>query len=200
MRICRSFTAPTARSFPNATARSASVELYRDQGYLPEALRNYLARLGWAHGDDELFSTAQAIEWFTLEAINKAPSRLDFAKLDHVNGHYIRLRTIDSLTELTLDMMRRVKGWSVPAGIADKLHALMPAMRERAKTIAELADGAWFLIAPTPLELDAKAAAQLSGGNARPPRPGAGRPQGGGGFGRRRGSKPSCGRLPSARG
>jgi glutamyl-tRNA synthetase len=142
---------------------AVSVEVYRDLGYLPEALRNYLARLGWAHGDDELFSTEQAIEWFTLEAINKAPSRLDFAKLDHVNGHYIRARTIDGLTDLTLDMMTRVKGWTVPPAAREKLHALMPAMRERAKTVVELADSAWFLIAPTPLELDAKASAQLGG-------------------------------------
>ncbi len=165
---------------------AVSVEIYRDLGYLPEALRNYLARLGWAHGDDELFTTAQAIEWFTLEAINKAPSRLDFAKLDHVNGHYIRIRTIDSLTELTLDMMTRVKGWTVPPQAAERLHTLMPAMRERAKTIAELAESAWFLIAPTPLELDAKAAAQLSGETPAPPRPDLNGPQGGAGVDRHR--------------
>ena len=140
---------------------AVSADAYRDMGYLPEAMRNYLARLGWSHGDDELFTTEQAIEWFTLDAINQAPARLDFAKLDHVNGHYIRARSIESLTDLSLDMMVRVKGWSVPEPARTKLLALMPAMRERAKTLAELADSAAFLIAPTPLQLDAKAAAQL---------------------------------------
>jgi glutamyl-tRNA synthetase len=177
------------------------VEAYRDLGYLPEALRNYLARLGWAHGDAELFTTEQAISWFTLEAINKAPARLDWAKLDHVNGHYIRARLTgisatgaagtlspevsvpltgvaatgsvgdltagSSLVDLTLDMMTRVKGWEISADVRGRLTALMPAMRERAKTIAELAESAWFLIAPTPLELDAKAAAQLEGDKRR---------------------------------
>jgi glutamyl-tRNA synthetase len=146
---------------------AVGVEAYRDLGYLPEALRNYLARLGWAHGDDELFTTEQAIAWFTLEAINKAPARLDWAKLDHVNGHYIRTRSMSSLVELTLDLITRVKGWEISADVRGRLTALMPAMRERAKTIAELAESAWFLIAPTPLELDAKAAAQLEGDKRR---------------------------------
>ena len=66
------------------------VEAYRDMGYLPEALRNYLLRLGWSHGDDEIISTEQAIEWFDLDAIGRAPARFDFAKLDNLNGHYIR--------------------------------------------------------------------------------------------------------------
>jgi glutamyl-tRNA synthetase len=143
---------------------AAEVEAYRDLGYLPEALRNYLARLGWAHGDDELFTTEQAIEWFTLEAINKAPARLDWAKLDHVNGNYIRLRSMSSLVELTLDMMVRLKQWTIPDGTVARLTALMPAMRDRAKTVAELADNAWVLVAPMPLEMDAKATAQLEGG------------------------------------
>ena len=66
------------------------IEAYRAMGYLPAGLRNYLVRLGWSHGDDEIFSTAQMIEWFDIDDINKAPGRLDFAKLDDVNGHYIR--------------------------------------------------------------------------------------------------------------
>ncbi len=73
---------------------------YAAMGYLPEAMRNYLARLGWGHGDDEIFSDAQAIEWFTLEHIGKAPARLDFAKLNHVNAHYLRLRDAESLVGL----------------------------------------------------------------------------------------------------
>lgn len=141
---------------------AVGAEAYRDLGYLPEALRNYLARLGWAHGDDELFTTEQAIEWFTLEAINKSPARLDWAKLDHVNAHYIRQRSIPSLVDLTIDMMRRVKGWNVPPDLAPRLARLMPAMIERAKTVAELAENAWFLVAPAPIALEPKAAAQLT--------------------------------------
>ena len=66
------------------------VEAYRQLGYLPEALRNYLARLGWSHGDEELFSTEQMVEWFSLEALNKGAARFDFVKLENINGHYIR--------------------------------------------------------------------------------------------------------------
>ena len=67
-----------------------AVEAYRDMGYLPETMRNYLLRLGWSHGDDEIISTEQAIEWFNLESIGKSPARMDFKKLDNLNGHYIR--------------------------------------------------------------------------------------------------------------
>ena len=66
------------------------VEAYRDMGYLPEAMRNYLLRLGWGHGDDEIIATEQAIEWFDLDAVGRSPSRFDFAKLDNLNGHYLR--------------------------------------------------------------------------------------------------------------
>jgi glutamyl-tRNA synthetase len=133
------------------------VGVYRDMGYLPEAMRNYLARLGWGHGDDEIFSTEQAIEWFTLEAINRAPARIDFAKLNNLNGHYIRARDNASLAALTIDMLTRVQGKTLPDGFAEKLKQAMPAMKERAKTIAELADASSFLMAKRPLALDDKA-------------------------------------------
>jgi len=134
------------------------VGAYRDMGYLPETMRNYLVRLGWAHGNDEIFSTEQAIEWFTLEAINKAPGRLDMAKLNNLNGHYIRARDDASLADLTIDMLARVRGQSVPPNLRDALIATMPAMKERAKTIAELADACEFLLARRPIALDEKAA------------------------------------------
>ncbi|MFZ1990579.1 MAG: glutamate--tRNA ligase [Alphaproteobacteria bacterium] len=146
---------------------AVGVEVYRDMGYLPEALRNYLARLGWAHGDDEIFSTAQAIEWFTLEAINKAPARLDFAKLDFVNGTYIRQRDDASLADLTIDMLTRVKHRVVPANMREVLIKTMPSMKERAKTIAELADACEFLLAQRPLKLDEKAAKLVDAPSAR---------------------------------
>ena len=142
------------------------VGAYRDMGYLPEAMRNYLARLGWGHGNDEIFSTEQAIEWFTLEAINKAPSRLDLAKLDSVNGHYIRARDDTSLTALVIDMLTRVQHRSLPPGFEARLLQAMPSMKERAKTIAELANGANFLLVERPIRLDDKAS-KLMAADAR---------------------------------
>src|SRR5262249_27190876 len=76
------------------------VEAYRAMGYLPEALRNYLLRLGWSHGDDEIIPTKQAIEWFNLDGIGKSPSRFDFTKLENLNGHYIREAEDATLVEL----------------------------------------------------------------------------------------------------
>ncbi|HXZ67725.1 MAG TPA: glutamate--tRNA ligase, partial [Alphaproteobacteria bacterium] len=146
---------------------AVGVEIYRDMGYLPEALRNYLARLGWAHGDDEIFSTQQAIEWFTLEAINKAPARLDFDKLNFVNGYYIRQCDDASLADLAIDMLTRVRSRSVPPNMREVLIKTMPAMKERAKTIAELADACEFLLVQRPLKLDDKAAKLIDAPGAR---------------------------------
>ena len=137
-------------------------------GYLPAGLRNYLVRLGWSHGDDEIFSTEQAIEWFDIDDINKAPGRLDFAKLADVNGHYIRQAerrraparasrtccpTLDDGAEHRRRGSRRV-GW-------DRLAAALPTLKERAKTLLDLIDGAAYLIAERPLALDDKAAKLL---------------------------------------
>ena len=72
-------------------AGALALGAYRDMGFLPEALRNYLLRLGWGHGDDEIISTEQAIEWFSLEAVGRAPARFDFAKLENLNGQHIRV-------------------------------------------------------------------------------------------------------------
>ena len=129
------------------------VEAYRAMGYLPAGLRNYLARLGWSHGDDEIFSTEQMIEWFDIDDINKAPGRLDFAKLADVNGHYIRQASDDGAAA-------RASGSSCPRPRAapqlaarieavgwDKLAAALPSLKERAKTLKELVDGAGYLLA-----------------------------------------------------
>ena len=111
------------------------VEAYRDMGFLPETMRNYLLRLGWAHGDDEIISTQQAIEWFNTDGMGKSPSRLDFAKLENLNGHYIReaenLRLLELLTPFTgpLDAQQRTR---VEKG--------MNGLKQRAKTIKQLAE------------------------------------------------------------
>jgi glutamyl-tRNA synthetase len=131
------------------------VEAYRDMGYLPETMRNYLVRLGWAHGDEEIFSTEQAVQWFDLSAVGKSPARLDLAKLDHMNGHYIRHVDLDRLCDLVQPFL----AGPVPR---DQLVQAMPGLRERAKTLIELADGARFLSDARPLTLEPKAAQLLT--------------------------------------
>ncbi|MEQ8268212.1 MAG: glutamate--tRNA ligase [Parvibaculum sp.] len=132
-------------------------EAYRDFGYLPEAMRNYLVRLGWSHGDDEIFSTEQAIEWFNLESIGRSPARFDFAKLENLNGHYIREMDDTRLADDTIALMTHLEGWATDEGFRQKLIALMPGLKERAKTLVELGKSASFLLARRPLTCDDKA-------------------------------------------
>ncbi len=143
-----------------------AVEAYRAMGYLPAGLRNYLARLGWSHGDDEIFSTAQMIEWFDVGDINKAPGRLDFAKLADVNSHYIRQSSDAELLARIRAFLPDAEGGSALAARFekagwDRLAAALPSLKERAKTLQELVDGAAYLIAKRPLTLDDKAAKLL---------------------------------------
>ena len=129
---------------------------YKDLGYLPEAMRNYLLRLGWSHGDDETISTAQAIEWFNLESIGRSPARVDFKKLDNLNGHYMRQSPDEGLADATIPLLL-ARGHAVDSDTRAKLIAAMPGLKERAKTLVELAEGAYFLVAKRPLALDDKA-------------------------------------------
>ncbi|MDB5407543.1 MAG: glutamate--tRNA ligase [Rhodospirillales bacterium] len=133
------------------------VEAYRDMGYLPEALRNYLLRLGWGHGDDEIISTEQAVAWFDIGAVGRAPARFDFTKLDSVNGHYIRQTDDARLAELVAPRLEQAIGRPLDAAAHNRLIAGMAGLKTRAKTLAELADGARFYVAPRPLALDEKA-------------------------------------------
>jgi glutamyl-tRNA synthetase len=139
-----------------------AVHEYAEMGYLPEAMRNYLARLGWAHGDDELFSDAQAIEWFDLAGIGKAPARLDFDKLAHVNSHWLRLADDERLAKLTLDV-HLARGRSLVEADEAKLQRAMPFVKDRAKTVLDLADQTEFVLKARPLALDEKGRALLSG-------------------------------------
>ena len=134
------------------------VEAYRDMGYLPEALRNYLLRLGWGHGDDEIISTEQAIEWFDLDGVGRAPSRFDFAKLDNLNGHYLR-QTDDARLAGEVAVRLGVAG---DAAIEQRLAAGMPGLKARAKTLKELAENARFYTLKRPLVPDDKARALLT--------------------------------------
>src|ERR1700678_2593882 len=96
---------PTAASSPSGTHGALAVDAYRALGYLPAALRNYLARLGWSHGDREFFSTEELIDAFDLPAIGRSPSRFDFAKLENVNGHYMRAASDDELFQALIDAL-----------------------------------------------------------------------------------------------
>ena len=143
------------------------VEAYRAMGYLPAALRNYLARLGWSHGDDEIFSTEQLVEWFTLDGINKSPARFDFVKLENLNGHYIRHMGDDDLLSEFINFLTHVEGGSelrarIDAAMKAKLLKAMPGLKERAKTLVELKTAVGFLFSQRPLPIDDKAKALLN--------------------------------------
>ncbi|MFO0388388.1 MAG: glutamate--tRNA ligase [Alphaproteobacteria bacterium] len=129
------------------------VQEYEKMGYLPEAMRNYLLRLGWSHGDDEIISTQQAIEWFGLETVGKSPSRFDFAKLENLNGHYMREADDARLTELVLDICN-ARGNTLAK---ERVLKGMGGLKARAKTLVELADAASVYFLPRPLPMDTKA-------------------------------------------
>jgi glutamyl-tRNA synthetase len=139
------------------------VEAYRDMGYLPEAMRNYLVRLGWSHGNDETFSTEQAIEWFNLESIGKSPARFDFAKLENLNTHYIRHADDDRLVDLTITLMEKLATWTdVDDQFRTRLKIAMPGLKEKAKTLVALAESANYLRLTRPVEVSGKAEKALT--------------------------------------
>ncbi len=144
------------------------VEAYRGMGYLPEAMRNYLARLGWSHGDDEIFSTEQLIEWFDLDAVGKSPARFDFAKLESVNGWWMRHLEAEKLLqrfeewlphapEELREKAEQARARLADAGVRQVFETLLDDLRERAKTLNELLELSWFIFAERPLQLIPKA-------------------------------------------
>ncbi len=142
------------------------VDAYRDMGYLPEAVRNYLLRLGWGHGDDEIISTEQAVEWFDLGGIGRSPSRFDFAKLDNLNAHYMRLADDVRLVGLIVPLIEAKSGAPVNSEARDLLTRAMPGLKQRAKTLVELADSAQFYVVARPLKMTDKAADLVTGEGA----------------------------------
>ena len=138
------------------------VEAYREMGYLPEALRNYLLRLGWGHGDAEIIPTEQAIEWFDIDAVGRAPARFDFVKLANLNGHYIREAADTRLAELASPRLETALGRALDAAERARLRAAMPGLKMRAKTLVELAENARFYVERRPIPRDPKAAALLT--------------------------------------
>jgi glutamyl-tRNA synthetase len=138
------------------------IEAYRDMGYLPETLRNYLLRLGWSHGDEEIISDAQAREWFDLDAVGRSPARLDFAKLDNLNGHYIREADDKRLVDLLIPFLSEAGAPELDDTRRARLLRGMAGLKPRAKTLKDLAQQAAGYIAPRPLSLSAKADNLLS--------------------------------------
>ena len=130
---------------------ATSTTEYAEMGYLPEAMRNYLAKLGWGHGDDEIFSDAQAIEWFTLEHIGKAPARLDFAKLNHVNAHYLRLKSGAELAQLM--------------GADATLAPAIESVKVKVSTLVELEEAIQFYLILKQYDEKATAMLQKNGAN-----------------------------------
>lgn len=129
---------------------------FADMGYLPEAMRNYLARLGWGHGDDEIFSDEQAIAWFDIKDVVSAPARLDWAKLNHLNNHYIRQADPSRLSGLVAGILKS-RDVALHDGYLANLERTIPFVRDGAKTLLELADATMFALKARPLEMPDKA-------------------------------------------
>ncbi|MEJ6593939.1 glutamate--tRNA ligase [Parasphingorhabdus sp.] len=130
------------------------IESYREMGILPDAMFNYLLRLGWGHGDDEIISRAQAIEWFALEGVGKSPSRFDMKKLQNLNGHYMREADDADLVRLAAPWIEQDLGQSLSASDSKLLGQAMPVLKNRAKNLIELTESSLFLIKKRPLGLD----------------------------------------------
>ncbi len=138
------------------------VEAYRAMGYLPEALRNYLVRLGWSHGDDEIIPTSKLIEWFDVDAIGKSPARFDFAKLEALNAYYIRSSDDQELFDRAIHILPEIEGGdhiakALARGASPRFRAAIPSLKERSKTLVELIKGADYVFAARPLDFDDKA-------------------------------------------
>jgi glutamyl-tRNA synthetase len=142
------------------------VEAYRAMGYLPEAMRTYLARLGWSHGDQEIFSTDELIALFSLEQVGRSPARFDFAKLENVNGQFIRNTSDAELLEAFLAFLPHAAGGEDLLARLDEpkraqLEKALPALKTRAKTLVELMAAAAFIFAQRPIEIDDRARGAL---------------------------------------
>ena len=132
------------------------VDAYKEMGFLPEAMRNYLARLGWSHGDDELFSTADFINWFDIAAIGKSPARLDMEKMQATNIHHIQQGDEDVLAEIVIEQL------SLSVKNKDKLMSALPILKKTAKSLDNLIDNLRFLFVTRPIQLNDKATQSLT--------------------------------------
>jgi glutamyl-tRNA synthetase len=139
------------------------VDAYRDMGFLPAALRNYLLRLGWGHGDDEIISTEQAIEWFDLAGVGRSASRFDLAKLTNLNAHYLREMPDAELLPMLLPRIEAKIGGKIdPTGL-ERITRGLDGVKQRSRTLVELADNLVFYArSGAPPIADDKARAQLT--------------------------------------
>ena len=139
------------------------VDAYRDMGYLPDAIKNYLLRLGWAHGDEEVISEKQAIEWFDLDGVGRSPSRFDFTKLENLNGIYMRETASDAtLMDGCLQFLEEKIGRSLNTIEKETLKTAISELKNRAKNLIDLAESAKFLFMARPFEIIPKAAKALN--------------------------------------
>ncbi len=138
------------------------VEEYKDMGILPAAMRNYLLRLGWSHGDDEIISTEQAIEWFDLAAVGRSPARFDMEKLTSLNAHYIRESADDDLVARIVPRIEQLLDAPVAEAARLRLRSGVSGLKQRANTLNELAENALFYCRDLPLPLTEKAAKLLA--------------------------------------
>jgi glutamyl-tRNA synthetase len=142
---------------------AVGVEAYREMGYLPEALCNYLMRLGWSHGDDEIIPIEKAIEWFDIVDVNRGPARFDPTRLDSINAHYIREADDARLLALVAERLEKALARSLSPGERERLAQALPGLKPRAKTLVELAEKAFFYVAPRPIQPTPDAAKLLTG-------------------------------------
>ena len=138
------------------------IDAYRDMGYLPEALLNYLLRLGWSHGDDEIISREQAVEWFDIADVNRGAARFDFDKLSSLNAHYLKASDNEHLVDLIRPGIEKSLGATADTTARTRLTDGMTSLKDRAKTLNELIDISLFYVRNRPLELDNKAAKLLT--------------------------------------
>jgi len=137
------------------------VEEYQAMGYPAAAMRNYLARLGWSHGDDEVFTDAQARDWFDLGGIGKGAARFDFKKLDHISGQHIAMMDIDALFSQVQDFRTLTGEPDLTERQRTGLHAALPFARNGAKTLPQIIDKAHFILTERPVEIEEKAVRNL---------------------------------------
>src|SRR5438105_8907378 len=142
---------------------AVGIEAYREMGYLPEALCNYLMRLGWSHGDDEIIPIEDAIRWFDITDVNRGAARFDPARLDSINAHYIREADDTRLLALVAERLEKTLARSLLPGERERLAQALPGLKPRAKTLVELAEKAFFYVAPRPIRLAPDAAKLLTG-------------------------------------
>jgi len=139
------------------------VDAYADMGYLPAAMRNYLLRLGWSHGDDEIITTEQAIEWFCLENVGRGPARFDFDKLDSLNAHYLRQMNPDNLLPLIENELENTIETKISETERNRILRALPSIVERAKRLPDIVEAARLYCSATSIPLTDKAAGMLTG-------------------------------------